>query len=408
MGRKLLSVLTPDSLSLSLSDGGNVPSQPIDESTLVLSPGVLVALGARPTFVFRPGGVATGHVPAECVTMMPEVVVQQGPKWSEIDPSIAGSCHVPAGTWNVDDCTIQANLTQALFVTTVLIFDVGALLTFRQLHFKYLRLRSDSTAPVLTTTAGVQLDFQNCNIQAPTAASFIRFSVGTSLVRVWDYSTVNGSVGFQTFSTDAGVTTVVDLFGDGIVGAHALGGLGTAIVLQPADCRVNLPQDVTTLVLNLLDLASLVGFTPGVAGNWQPVPTLASAALDQLAAPNTLQEVNAAPIVAAGTITYTSVATIAKKKSGKVRISISISVTSSGIAGLDFRIYRDTVTGPNHLPPPTFAPTTVALSARVTSTLDWIDTLPDTAAHVYVMQVIADAGTVALANGDCAVVANEL
>src|SRR5260370_8479478 len=151
MGGKVCCVVTRDSLWLSRADGGNVPSQPIDESTLVLSPGDLVALGARPTFVFRPGGVATGNVYTDWLTMMADVVVQQGPKWIEIDPSIAGSCHVPAGTWNVDDCTIQANLTQALFVTTVLIFDFGALLPFRQLHFKYLRLRSDSTAPGLTT-----------------------------------------------------------------------------------------------------------------------------------------------------------------------------------------------------------------------------------------------------------------
>jgi len=406
MGRKLLSVLTPDSLSLSLSDGGNVPSQPIDESTLVLSPGDLVALGARPVFVFRPGGVAGGNVYTDWLTMMADVVVQQGPKWIEIDGRFAAA-HVPAGTWNVDQCTFVGQQT---FVSN-LIFDEGAKFTYVLLTVDACNFTNNSTTSVASPASLGTLRVLNGAKVSRTAGAFapwLRATAGVTAVVVSIAGVIGSGGTADAMTADAGGTLFMDLGVITLIAQNALSGLGTATILSDASSVVNGTQTVSVLTNTLQDNASRVLYGPAVAGNWQPAPTLTNAALDQLAAPNVLAEVNAAPIGAAGTITYTSVATLAKKKSGKVRLSISISVTSSGIAGLDFRMYRDTVSGPNQLPPHGFESNTVALSARFTCTLDWVDTLPDAAAHAYVMQVIADAGTVALANGDCAVVANEL
>jgi len=412
MGRKLLSVLTPDSLSLSLSDGGNVPSQPIDENTLVLSPADLVALGARPVFVFRPGGVPAGNVYTDWPTMMADVVVQQGPKWIEIDSSIAPAL-VPAGVWNIADCTFSTspNVTAPGpppgFGTGLLTWSNGATATGNLLALRNIKFASASAAPVLTSASLVTyVDLYNSLVVSNVgAAPFFSFTANFPLMTLFNS---NLGDGVRNVVTTA-VTLALRLYENSGVAAHALAGVGAFSSLQDDTSTTNPTQDNGgTQTIQLLSAASRMSFTAGVGGNWQPVPATVNVALDQLAAPNVLAEVNAAPIGAAGTITYTSVATIAKKKSGKVRVSISISVTSSGIAGLDFRMYRDTVSGPNQLPPHGFESNSVALAGRFTCTLAWVDTLPDTAAHVYVMQVIADAGTVALANGDCAVVANEL
>jgi hypothetical protein len=408
MGRKLLSVLTPDSLSLSLSDGGNVPSQPIDESTLVLSPGDLVALGARPTFVFRPGSVPSGNVYNDWATMMADVVVQQGPKWIEIDAAFA-TANVPAGLWNVDEVTFVGKTTNS-----ILHFLDGAQLTYVTAQMQNgVRFDCKGLSPVFTTVAGVFTSLRlsgGAGISCSAGASpFIQQSGANAQIVLDDLSFFGGGAAPATATVDAAHTLFLVAMNGSRLFDNAVAGAGTLNFSFSDDVNVSGPtQTVVAVTSAPLALAQLLKFTPGVAGNWAPVPTQAAAALDQLAAPNVISEVNAAPIGAAGTITYTSVATLAKKKSGKVRVSISISVTSSGIAGLDFRMYRDTVSGPNQLPPHGFESNTVALSARFTCTLDWVDTLPDTAAHAYVMQVIADAGTVALANGDCAVVANEL
>lgn len=260
----------PGNLRLVAEDGQTVPVQPVPSS----------GAGGN-TFVFRPGGVAGGNVYTDWPTMMLLVGQLTGPKFIEVDSSIA-TATVPAGSWNVNDCTI----TGAAFNAPTLNFASGALLKFQVLTVAGLViLQAGPTAPIQTQGVSSQLTLYNGGtIFGSAAAPFVQVSSADLFIIQAFVSATIGEGANQCVTVLAGGTCNIVALNESSINDHALGGA----------VPVNLEQDANTFVSGIqatapstvhADLAKLVQYVPAVLANWSgTAPTSVANALDRIAA----------------------------------------------------------------------------------------------------------------------------
>jgi hypothetical protein len=124
-------------------------------------------------------------------------------------------------------------------------------------------------------------------------------------------------------------------------------------------------------------------------------------------APNYISEANTSALGPAATITFSSAQTIAKVKSGIIRVRGHMCPTGS-IAGADavLTLLRDGITT---LPP--VAKSTVISGSNAShsgDSVEWIDTLPDSAAHTYTISAAGSTGTLSDGIEHATITANEL
>ena len=366
-------------------------------------------LGQRVTFVFRPGGVASENVYTSWAAMMADVASVAGPKWIEIDSSLAAA-HVPAGNWNIGDCTFSS--AQNGLIDT-LIWDDGAHALFgasAKLQMYGVNFQSASTTPVATMSSGLLL-LTEANINSQAAPAVPWLSVTGNGVFAILYGGGFGDGTHNAVTVGVGFTMAVNAQLTGSVFAHAFGGLGRVNIgvddtSAPAPPAGN-AQDIAVAFFFFLATAGFVGFSPGVAGNWNPVPTAVKAALDQLAAPNEFAETNAGPTPIANPTSYTSVATISKKRSGKVRVSVNVGLASSAQDQVHMQIFRDTTA--TLMPPINTTGMQPIPVLGGSMSLEWIDTLPDLLPHSYGFVATSVGGaTLSAATANVSVVVEEL
>jgi hypothetical protein len=377
-------------------------------------------------FVFRPG--ATGTLPdnvfADPVALSAAMNLVQGPKLLEVDDGIvtpAVFTALPAGaSYDWRDVEVKgtafssgsANGTVAQFAAGAKVNILNGQLRLRSITFQ---MAPGSTSPVFTIAGGIaQVQTDDIGfVEFDSVAGHPMFSVGVGGEFSMEVNDGNVTDGTNPSIILTDTTSLFALF----VGeaASAINPIASPV---PAGATVEVFADATSAALvtglpvgvsvTLEDLASGVAYTPAVAGNWQPAPTEVAAALDQLAAPNTLTEKNAAGIGPLATVPFDTTGTISKKRSGKVVVTATMSGSgSTPTDGVTLFLRMDGVN--QGAPANAFTEVGAAPNAAWSASLSWVFTLPDTAPHTFGI-VAADtaAGTLTVPVSGAGVTAVEL
>jgi hypothetical protein len=239
--------------------------------------------GAANSFVFRPGGVAAGNVFTTWPSLMAAVNSAPGINSILIDASIAAA-HVPAGTWNVDNCMFYDQAIGGFAPT--LTFDDGAVLTFQNLYLIGVIFVSNSTTSIATFGGGsggnVFSQFTGISVNAGKAPFFhVAGNASEFTYLAIGESTIGDGV-TPVFQADAPIIFQVHLSDHTILFANATTGTGTIDLVYDSDATIGTPQ-LAGLVRFPQSIAPQVVYTPAVAGNWETVPAQVAGALDTVA-----------------------------------------------------------------------------------------------------------------------------
>ena len=351
-------------------------------------------VGPMATFVFQPGGVTSGNVFTTFAALYAAATLSRGPITVKVDDSL-GAAHITAGgPYNFDGWTFLGTK----LLSTVLNIDAGVTFSFQSLVIDdALTVTMAAAATMMTVTSGFpalylrgQSTFQNSTATAPIRNSGGSFFVQSSYVGAF------GDGVHPVLTVDVGQFAFANMYDNSGLLLNAVAGLGTFQITYDSSTFVQ-NQTVSTFTKVLADSATLVTYTPGTAGNWQPAPTLVNAALDQLAAPNIVQ---AQANTGTGTGTTTAVTgNIAKLRSGKMVVSASVSGIMTAGGTVTVSLLRDAT------PILALGALTFLATTSYSIPIEFIDTAPDAANHTYTVKAVASAGNLTVpANGNGIVV----
>lgn len=394
---------TVNTNALSGIAGGQVTVASDASSTVIQTQGAgptysFTVIDPNGTFIFRPGATGTqnGNVFTTWAALFATASARAsggGPITVYVDDS-AAAAHVTTGTWNVNNWRFVGNFAAG----ETLIFDPGAAWTFNAIWLDNgVQLKNTDTVNSPFTPTGtfgdIYMTGDGTAIVAAAGAQPWCSVTATGTVQVFmnmDTALGDGVAGHNAFTVPVGGHLTVTVGQRSAVKAHAIAGLGTATVIVAAEGTVA-TQDVTTLVTTFDALAAQVAYTPGAGGNWNPVPTLVNAALDQVAASNTAVGVGNTG-TGSGTVTV-STANITKAKNGKMLVTASCLCSTSAAATLTITLKRDAATT---IGTPKSLVAGAALSG-IDVTISATDIAPDNAAHSYQLSVAASAGNLTVA-----------
>lgn len=343
------------------SDGGPLPMQGVPFQS-----GGTAKLGADPTFVFRPGGVAGGNVYTSWAAMMADVALLSGPKWIEYDPTIQ-QCIVPAGIWNVDDCRFVTNVANGPGGSPLnedLIFAQGAQFTFTSLYmfgnctFRCQSTQSVWTPPQLANGTGAQLWMYD----AATIVSDAGFAAWGNITTLsaappfifMQFQATIGDGTHAAFNITHTFGLTIATAGQVTIAANALSGAGFPTIITTGDATI---------------------------GNQATSPSLNQFPTNEVQA----------TAVAGGAAATQTIATgnIARIRTGLVRVSAQQTVTTSAAASVTFQLQRD---GSTNIGPAIVQQVTAAVA--LAQSIDFFDVLPDGANHTYNILATTSAGTI--------------
>jgi hypothetical protein len=239
------------------------------------------------TFVFQPGGTATGNVFTSWALLAARLKTTAGPKVVQIDDSFAPAS-VPVGVWDMSDTTIES-FTIKLGTPTTLTLPDNAVLK---------NLLGISTGLNVAAQGVTQPSFQ---ITSPGAVFVDRAALldnqgtqpivrlGATDVIAFDFqqgSFVDTAGPLMDLSV-AGATGAIGLFTNSQAGNNTVVGVaGTNLDLIFDAGATPLPTNpgfAGTTIPTFTDQAFLVGYNPTTPGDWAPPPNNVGTALDQLA-----------------------------------------------------------------------------------------------------------------------------
>jgi hypothetical protein len=273
MGAPLVLTTTGPALTTNLvtDDGQLLP--------VSASPGSGPAVSATSVFVFRPGGVAAGNVYTSWATMLAAVALVAGPKWISFDTSLA-PCTVPAGTWNVDQCTIAG-----IIPGSTLTFLNGAHLTFLQVTFGggCIFTNTGATAVATLTSPLVIVNVTDASLSASGAGHFFDLTAG--FLEVVLIAGAFLAAGSPVLGVAAGLTAVALMTSESQFANGTLSGLGTVQAQLTSDCLPGVQGGLTTYTVVQASNSNQDKYTPAVLANWSgTAPTSVANALDRIAA----------------------------------------------------------------------------------------------------------------------------
>ena len=328
-------------------------------TTQTPAPSVQV-LDPTSTYVFRPGGTAAGNVLTSDQVLKSVLKLTPGPRTVLVDDTLAAAHFTGAG-WDLDNTTLLAQFNSPTFTLNL---DAGFSMTSSSLRVgNGLLLKNSATNPWQPTGGAAFFVDQDAQVES-TAGGAVFLHATDSLTSVFMYSSTLGDGTHNVLDVIAGQTLVVSAFDVAAILAHATGGAGTASLQHDSSSSINVTQDTTTT--NIIYLNS----------------------------PNFVEAANN---TGTGTGTTSAVTgTIAKKRSGKVRVWGVATGTISANGTATVSLLRDAV------PIKSLPALTVLSTVSFSIPISVIDTLPDNANHTYTVQVVADgAHTIATgANGN--------
>jgi hypothetical protein len=354
-----------------------------DGATYWGSVGTIVS--AYSSLVLRPGGVPGGNVFTTWAAVMSATAALSGAFSIFVDDSIAPA-HGTVGLWNLDQCTLSGGLNSVLHL------DPGFTFTSRALWVTGgLQLSSELTAGnAWTPTVRSTLTLLNGSSILGTGAGglFMKVPVAATNTAVFlgdDCSL--GDAAHNVFTVDVATTVLCELL-TATVQAHAWAGAGTLLAVTSAGATVN-AQDIATTNVIFSAKSQQVKYAPSTGANWNPGPTLVNAALDQLAAPNFKQATGNTGSPGA-TITVTT-AGITKAKNGSMLVFGTCALSTSLAATLTLQLQRD---GGNIGTPKTLV---LGVAVALDTSIAFVDTALDNAAHTYTLSVSVSAGLLTVA-----------
>jgi hypothetical protein len=363
--------------------------------------------------VLRPGGVAGGNVFTSWASLYAACAGIAGGVRVIVE-NTGGIPHIPAGDWAIGGWAFDGgaeSYSLTGFEGTQLIIDDGAHFTgdLLQISFRHsLLVFGTWTSPVVSIGTNGQGNIflhENAQLAALGASPFMAVTdTGNGFVLI-DQTSVLGdgahAVFTSTAQTGVGNNLVVIVGSTSTINADAVqttGVGGVAFVQYDAGAIFTGPQTGATLQLN--SQAAQLAYTPANPAFWQPAPTEAAAALDQLAAPNVVEAL-AGLQAGVNPATITTPA-IAKKRSGRVLVTGVLTVTGVAAGTMTVTLLRDaTPIGPTQVVPITDGGTS-------TCPITWVDTLPDNANHTYTYNAVPSAGTLTVSLDQGSLIAQEL
>jgi hypothetical protein len=404
---------------LTSTEGGSRDLTTIDGQTLHVDMKSIASIlpGVEPySVVVKPGATPGGNVYASWAAMraVVDAILQPGtPVRCLFDDTIVSPIHITpqAGDvpWNVNNWSIYGTDNPTTSSASQIVFDDGAHWTLQFGDWWELTIGNNGTTPAIagtnTTAFLFGVVFGTGTNHQPV------FSCGAAgspeSVNLFNVGTFCGD-GTNPFVTVAAGGFFAWLgFDSSTLSANAVVGPGAAGSFYEYDAS-SIPDAANLGTRTPVDLAQGVAYTPAVPGNWQPAPTEVAAALDQLAAPNTLTEKNAAGIGPLGTVPFDTTGTISKKRSGKVLVTATMSGSgSTPTDGVTLFLRMD---GVNQGPPANvFTEVGTAPNAAWSGSLSWVFTLPDALPHTFgIVAVDTAAGTLTVPISGAGVTAVEL
>ncbi len=212
----------------------------IDTGAAAAAPPLPVVGATQFCFVFRPADPAGNHanVYVDWPAMLAAIALVDGAKLILIDASFTSPA-VPAGAWNVQDCTFVSRDRASSGLT----FLPGATLTGTK--FGLDNVSFDGTTTVYEATPGVTstitLDHSSA-IVSSAAHAFLSVPVAATLQLFVDEVSILGDGVDPAVTVEVSATLLVVLTGGSQLAANALEGPGEAVILMEADSHINTPQ----------------------------------------------------------------------------------------------------------------------------------------------------------------------
>lgn len=386
---------TPESLPASLRDEeGNVyPVQPMTGAPI---PG-----GAtQSTFVFQPGGVASTNVFTSFTALYAALNVAapasangtRSPTTIQFDDSFVSPAVIPPGTYNLDSVTWDAVASDATASGGAAVsIPAGVSIVAGQMRMRgALQITVSQATDVVTVGAGEEFNLwgsESIDLQCTAAGHLVNVNgAGAFGYCFVTEGSLAGDGVHAVFNLGAAGGMAVDAYTCSLA-AGAVTGAGAQVRWQDAA-----PQAQGAGVV----VQQVNGYIPATPGNWNPVPSTQSTALDALAAVahNHVQGIQAFG-AAAHAITTANLAHTTQ--TGHTRCFVSCSV-SSAAAGDDigFQLNLDGVpTGP------VMGASSAIIGAAVSVAIQY-DFAPAPGAHNY--SITATSGSAANLTGIQAIV----
>jgi hypothetical protein len=314
----------------------------------------------QPTFVLRPGGTAGGNVYTSWATLYAAASQSPGKVIVLVDNS-AGTCHVTAGAYNIDQWEFWAQNTSTS-TTEELIIDAGATFTFTtfESHNVAWMNANNTSPPMLGTATGAGFKLYGGSARSTVNAPMIQVATGNVfVVTLLEGASLSQPAANPVIQTDAGaVVSRVIVYDNSAVNNNTLSGTGTAIIVYAVEAIFSTTQTVTTLTLTPLDVQNLTQAS-GNSGT------------------------------GTGTVTVTT-GNIQQKKSGKVLVIANVAGTTSAGTTVTLQLVRDAATNIGN----PIVETTLSAGDGFHGSIAFVDTLPDAAVHTYKCTATAGAGNI--------------
>lgn len=257
--------------------GANGPVGPTGATGPTGPTGPAGTAGGAASFVFRPGGVAGGNVFVTAAALAAALAPIQGARIIQIDDSIISPAVLDARAYNMDAATIIG-----VTVGTSLLIADGATFTGSTIALKGIQISSLSATPIIAPTGLYYISVMDeCGIVMGGAGSFVE-ATGGSGNAVWTVDLGSLGDGVHPVGTTTGGAAQTISATSGFIAANAFSGINSLLSYEDS-ITINSPQGAG-VTLQLSSQAFQVAYSPAVPANWNPSPTQAAQALDELAA----------------------------------------------------------------------------------------------------------------------------
>jgi collagen type I alpha len=345
--------------------------------------------GVMSTFVWKPGGVASGNVFTTLLALTTAATNSPGPKFMELDSSAGGFTNftADAATMSLDQFVIQP-LNESSAAQRTIIFPDNSFITFTLLFCRGATLlqSANTVGPVFTVATGMApalwFEAGGATTSGAGAKPLVEVQSGGSFnLKLLFNAQVSPSGGAAVIQTDTGGTTTIRCLGGvgaggSTIAASALIGGGTYNIHASAEALIQLSQAGATGPLTFI---------------WDPLVNI----------------LTSSSVVGSGTHTVSATtAGLSREKSGKVQVSGGAAGATASADAITVTLVRDLGVTGAAATLITQLVTTTAGQLNYNVSFQWIDTLPDNAAHTYSIQ-LAGAQNNTVAANQAFVMANE-
>ena len=242
------------------------------------------------TFVFQPGGFATGIVFNDWMKLHAVLMTAAGPKTVQVDDSFAPAS-IPIGIWDMTDTTLEAFVLKPSAPMTLTLPDGSVLRNLTALSNGLNVIAQATTTPnfQIPNSNSLRIDL-GASIDNQGTEPIVRLAGGDVVAIAFILGTFTPTSAPLVDMPILGATTIlVAVTNSNFSGGNNVvtGIAGTTLILLYDAGVQALPTNpgfAGATGSSPIDTAFFVGYTPTVPGDWSPIPANVGSALDELAA----------------------------------------------------------------------------------------------------------------------------